>query len=79
MVNYRVQQYVTFSTSINGPSFKVLTAGNTCLSGVNLTQKCTLPIEFSPAAIGGHGDVLTITASTGDVSTVKLYGIASQP
>jgi sugar lactone lactonase YvrE len=79
IVNYGVAGKVTFSTSINGPSFKILTAGNTCLSGITATQQCTLPVEFSPAAVGGHGDVLTITATSGDVSTVKLYGIASQP
>jgi hypothetical protein len=79
VVNYAVAKNVTFSTSINGPSFKVLTAGNTCLSGVTAAQQCTIPVEFSPAAVGGHKDFLTITASSGDVSVVTLKGIASQP
>jgi len=36
-------------------------------------------VEFSPVAVGGHGDVLTITAASGDVSVVKLYGTAVKP
>jgi hypothetical protein len=79
IVNYAVAKNVTFSTSINGSSFKVLTAGNTCLSGVTAAQQCTIPVEFSPAAVGDYANVLTITASSGDISTVKLNGIASQP
>jgi sugar lactone lactonase YvrE len=77
--NYGVFFSTRLSTSINGPSFKVLTAGNTCLAGITAGQQCTILVEFSPASVGGHGDVLTITAASGDVSVVKLYGIASQP
>jgi sugar lactone lactonase YvrE len=79
IVNYGVTKNVTFSTSINGSNFKVLTASNTCLSGLTAAQQCTIPVEFSPAAVGAYANVLTITASSGDVSTVKLSGTASQP
>jgi sugar lactone lactonase YvrE len=79
IVNYAVAKNVTFSTSINGSSFKVLTAGNSCLSGITTAQQCAIPVEFSPSAAGDYANVLTITASSGDVSTVKLSGIASQP
>jgi hypothetical protein len=79
IVNYDNPRDVTFSTSIDGPSFKVLTAGNTCLTGVTPSHQCTIPVEFSPAAVGDYANVLTITATSGDVSVVKLLGTASQP
>jgi sugar lactone lactonase YvrE len=79
MVNYGVAKNVTFSTSINGSSFQVLTAGNSCLYGLTEALQCTIPVEFSPSAVGDYANVLTITASSGDVSTVGLIGIASQP
>jgi hypothetical protein len=74
VVNYAVAKNVTFSTSINGSSFQVLTAGNTCLTGVTAAQQCMIPVEFSPPAYGNYDAVLTITASSGDVSLVKLNG-----
>jgi hypothetical protein len=79
MVNYGVSQNVTFSTSINGPNYTVLTVESSCLTGVTAAQQCMIPVEFSPAAVGNYANVLTITARSGDISTVKLNGIASQP
>jgi sugar lactone lactonase YvrE len=79
IVNYGVAGKVTFSTSINGPGFKVLTAGNTCPSGVTAAQQCTIPVEFSPSTVGDYAELLTITATSGDVSVVKLNGIGSYP
>jgi hypothetical protein len=70
---------VTLTSSINGPSYKILTAGNTCLSGLTNGQSCTLPVEFDPVAVGLHNDYLTVTPSAGAVSVVPLLGSASKP
>ena len=70
---------VTVGTAINGPSYKILTtAKNTCQSGISAGQSCTLPVEFSPATVGGHEDILTLTPSVAvAASTVSLDGVAS--
>jgi hypothetical protein len=76
--NYGVAGTVTFGTSLNGPSYKVLTtAQNTCLSGIAAGQSCVLPIAFEPVSAGMHGDILTLTPSVGAASsTAHLDGTA---
>ena len=70
---------VTLTTSVNGPSYKILTAGNTCLAGLTSGHTCTLPVEFDPVNAEWHNDLLTITPSSGAASVVPLLGSASQP
>ena len=70
---------VTFTAAASTPSYKVLTTEhqqNTCLVGIVAGQRCTLPIEFDPASVGLHNDVLTIIPSGAASSTVNLQGFA---
>jgi hypothetical protein len=77
ITNYGVPGTVLVGTSINGPSYRVLTTTqNTCRAGIGAGQSCILPIEFDPVAVGYHDDILTLTPSSGAVSMVKLDGIA---
>jgi hypothetical protein len=60
-------------------TYKVLTTSeNTCLAGIAPGQSCTLPVEFVPTSSGTHDDLLTLTPSTGGVST-NLWLIGSTP
>jgi N-acetylneuraminic acid mutarotase len=70
---------VAIGTAINGPSYKVLTtAQNTCLAGIAEGGSCTLPVEFDPASVGTHDDLLTLTPGGGAApSTVRLNGGAN--
>ena len=78
ITNVWVPGTITVGTAINGPSYKVLTtAQNTCQAGISAGQSCILPVEFSPATVGGHGDILTLTPSAAAASTVSLHGIGS--
>ncbi len=79
IANVWVPGTVTVGTAINGPSYKILTTSqNTCQAGISAGQTCTLPVEFSPATVGGHGDTLTLTPSAVvAASTVSLHGTAS--
>ncbi len=62
ITNIWVPGTVTVRTAINGPSYKILTTSqNTCQAGISAGQTCTLPVEFSPATAGVHGDILTLT------------------
>jgi hypothetical protein len=70
---------VTLTTARDGSSYKVLSAGNTCLSGLTAGHTCTLPVAFTPVSVGLHNDMLTIVPSAGGLSTVPLLGSASQP
>jgi sugar lactone lactonase YvrE len=78
VTNYGVSGTVTVGTSINGPSYKVLAnAQNTCLAGIASGQSCILPIQFDPAAVGAHNDILTLTPSAGAApSQVHIDGTA---
>ena len=40
-------------------------------------NSCTLQVEFSPVAVGGHGDILTLSTNGSSNPTVALHGIAS--
>jgi hypothetical protein len=66
---------LTVSTSINGPSYKIISS--TCGTGVTTGNNCTLMVEFSPVTIGGHGDILTLQTNGSANPTVALHGIAS--
>jgi hypothetical protein len=47
------------------------------MGGIAASQRCTLPVEFDPVAVGTHNDVLTLTPSGGAaISTISLKGIA---
>ena len=76
--NYGVTGTVFVGTSINGPSYKILTTSqNTCLAGIRAGQTCTLPVEFDPVAVGLHDDILTLTPTGGAAATtVSLKGRA---
>jgi streptogramin lyase len=68
---------ITIGTMINGPSYKILSSQNTCLSGIRSRQSCTLPVEFDPVSVGKHDDVLTLIPTGGAApSTVYLHGSA---
>jgi N-acetylneuraminic acid mutarotase len=70
----------TIGTTINGPSYKILTdAQNTCQSGVAAGESCALPVEFSPATVAPHNDFLTLTSSIDAPLSVfvRLDGIVS--
>jgi hypothetical protein len=69
---------VTIGTSINGPSYTILTtAQNTCQAGIASGQSCVLPVQFTPSSTGTHNDVLSLTASGGGSPiTVQLNGTA---
>ena len=77
MHDFGVPGPVTISFSANGPSYKVLPGSNCATVGVNIGQPCTVHIEFDPAVVGGHDNVLTLTPSVGPTSTVGLDGIAN--
>jgi hypothetical protein len=68
---------VTAQETINGPSYKVL--ANTCLAGVKEGSSCAMQVEFDPASVGNHDDLMTLTTSSGAVYRVPLLGTASQP
>ncbi len=83
--NLGVSSSVTVKGSINGPSYKFLTATpnnfsvspSNCFTGIKEGQSCLVQIEFSPTVVGHHGDVLTLTPSIGAASTVRLDGTLS--
>jgi N-acetylneuraminic acid mutarotase len=77
--NFGVPGPVMLATSINGPSYKILTnPSNTCTAGINQGGTCNLPVEFDPIAVGAHNDVLTVTPSAGGPAfKVHLEGTAS--
>jgi hypothetical protein len=75
--NLGVGGNITIGTMINGPSYKILSSQNTCLSGIRSRQSCTLPVEFDPVSVGKHDDVLTLIPTGGAApSTVYLHGTA---
>jgi hypothetical protein len=75
--NYEVAGIVSVNTSINGPSYNIITGGgteNTCQFGISSGDSCTLPVEFDPVAVGYHDDILTITPTGGAASsTINLF------
>jgi hypothetical protein len=60
---------VQVGTKISGPSYSILTEGNTCLAGIAEGQSCTLPVQFAPKTSGLHDDLLTLTPFPGAGST----------
>ena len=79
--NFGLPGTVTVGTSINGPSYTVLTtAQNTCQAGIAAGQSCNLPVQFDPIAVGIQNDTLTITPSAGPApANVALNGTAVAP
>jgi hypothetical protein len=68
----------TLTFKISGPSFEVLTtAQNTCMSGIATGSTCVVPIQFDPVGVGPASDLLTVTSSSGTISTVSLKGAAT--
>ncbi len=75
--NLGVPGTISLTTSVSGPSYKVLSAvpPNTCdTAKIKQGTSCLLPIEFSPTGVGYHADSLTITPSKGAPTTLKLEG-----
>jgi Abnormal spindle-like microcephaly-assoc'd, ASPM-SPD-2-Hydin len=71
--NFGVPGNVTVSTRINGPSFHIV--GSTCTAGVTAGGTCTLQVQFDPASLYFHKDILTLTPSEGAApSTIYLEG-----
>ena len=60
---------VMVGTAISGPSYSVLTEGNTCLAGIAAGHSCTLPVQTAPKTSGLHDDLLTLTPFPGAGST----------
>jgi hypothetical protein len=60
---------VIVGTAISGPSYSVLTEGNTCLAGIAAGQSCTLPVQFAPTHTGPLDQLLTLTPFPGAGST----------
>jgi hypothetical protein len=74
IADYGVAGPVTLSTSINGPSYKVVSS--TCGSGLTAGSTCALQVEFDPVSAGSHVDKLTVTPSTGPAFNIQLAGTA---
>ncbi len=66
---------LTIAPSINGPSYTI--TSSTCTGGVTAGNSCTLQVQFAPVAVGGHGDILTLTTNGSSNPTVGLHGVAS--
>ncbi len=78
VTNFGVPGTVVVEAASNGPSYKVLTTGNTCLAGITAGESCVLPVEFAPVIVGIHDDFLILTPSGGAAaSTAGLTGDAS--
>jgi Glycoside hydrolase family 44/Abnormal spindle-like microcephaly-assoc'd, ASPM-SPD-2-Hydin len=77
ITNHDTPGTVSVATSINGPSYVI--SANNCKAGITPGKSCTLEVEFFPAGIGTHNDVLTVAPSTGPAIAVTLEGIASSP
>ena len=60
---------VMVGTTIFGPSYSILTEGNTCLAGITAGQSCTLPVQLAPKTSGPHDDLLTLIPFPGAGST----------
>ena len=75
--DFLVHGFPTVTFSVNGPSYKVLPGGSCFSHGLAYNGTCTAKVEFDPAVVGTHNDVLTVTPSVGQPSTVNLTGIAS--
>lgn len=75
ITNYHVSAKTTLSFSISGPSYTI--ANNGCTAGLTNNQNCTVTVKFKPTSAGSHTNVLTVTASNGNVSTVNLKGTAT--
>lgn len=68
---------LSVSPSISGSgakAFTVLSAGNTCTTGVAPGKSCTLPLQFDPAAVASYAATLTITTNGGANPAVALSG-----
>ena len=74
IADYGVAGPVTLSTSINGPSYKVVSSS--CGGGLTAGSTCILQVEFNPASTGSHSDTLTVTPSTGPAFKIALSGSA---
>ena len=61
---------LTIAPKINGPSYKI--ASSSCAG-----NSCVLQVEFNPVAVGGHGDILTLSTNGSSNPTVGLHGVAS--
>jgi sugar lactone lactonase YvrE len=68
---------LTFTTSIIGPNYSVLTAGNTCTGLLERETSCTLPISFHPPGVGLHTNPLNFLPSAGTAVTANLRGLAT--
>jgi sugar lactone lactonase YvrE len=65
---------VTFSPSINGPSFTVPSSENGCGTVIPAGHSCTFSVRFLPRTYGGHTDTLTLAAPQVQAPTVQLTG-----
>ncbi len=68
---------MTVKTAVSGTGaadFTVLSTGNTCGTGIAPGKTCTLPVQFTPAAVASYTATLTITTSGGTNPTVALSG-----
>jgi uncharacterized repeat protein (TIGR03803 family) len=65
---------LTVAPSINGHSYTI--SGSTCTAGVAAGGTCILEVEFAPAAVGYHDDILTLTTNGSTNPTVSLKAIA---
>ena len=64
--NHRLAERVTFAPTLTGHSYTILNnAQNTCSRGIATGDVCTLPIQFSPTAVGTHNNNLTLNPSGG--------------
>jgi hypothetical protein len=79
ITNFEVPGTVTMSASAGpGGSYSILTnTQNTCQTGIQAGQSCTLPVQFSPESVGEHKGILTLTPSPGVVATAGLTGSSS--
>jgi hypothetical protein len=78
VANFGVPGAATIGTTIEGVSFKVLTTTqNTCSAGITAGQTCTLPVEFTPATVGAHHELLLLDNEQPPAPTMELDGVAA--
>ncbi len=74
MVTNIGQGTLTLKPSINGQSFNI--AGSNCAAGLPEGESCTVQVEFAPASVEAHNDILTLLTNGSSYPTVKLKGVA---
>jgi hypothetical protein len=80
VANFGLPGTATVGTDVEGASFNVLTtAQNTCQAGITAGQSCTLPVQFAPASLGTHRELLVLENEGPASPVLELNGVAASP